>query len=142
MKLRNARIAGLAAWLLAVPVVACAAEPSIGRQEYDAHCAAYHGRIGRGDGWLATHLMQPVPSLTNMQKNNGGVFPFERVYAVIDGRTEVRLHGPRTMPIWGDVFRLESDRAAESSLWRLHTGESFVRARILALIEHLSGLQE
>ncbi len=56
-----------------------------------------HGRSGNGEGWLAEHMIQRVPPLTQLKKSNGGVFPFERAYQVIDGRIEVRMHGPRAM---------------------------------------------
>jgi hypothetical protein len=52
------------------------------------------------------------------------------------------MHGPRTMPIWGDIYRAKSDQAYESNPWRMHMGQVFVRARILALIEYISQLQE
>ena len=37
--------------------------------------------------------------------DESGEFPYERLEAVIDGRTSVRGHGSREMPIWGDVFQ-------------------------------------
>ena len=86
--------------------------------------------------------MQRIPPITRMQRSNGGVFPFERTYEIIDGRLAMRMHGPRTMPVWGEIYRAESDKANETSVWRFHTGEQFVRARILALIEYISQLQE
>jgi len=132
----------LAAWMVALPAPVFAAEPSAGQQDYEIRCAMCHGGGGKGDGWLAAQLIQRVPPLTQMKKSNGGVFPFERTYQVIDGRIDVRMHGPRTMPVWGEVYRAQSDAANASSPWRLHVGEAFVRSRILALIEYISQLQE
>ena len=38
---------------------------------------------------------------TTLSRQNGGVFPFDRVYSVIDGRQAVKGHGSRDMPVWG-----------------------------------------
>ena len=125
-----------------VPAFTLAAEQSAGQQEYEARCAMCHGPTGKGDGWLSKHLTYPVASLARLKKNNSGVFPFDRTYEVIDGRKEVQMHGPRNMPVWGAIYREESDSVYESNLWRSHLGEGFVRARILALIEYISQFQE
>ena len=85
----------LAAWMVALPAPVFAAEPSAGQQDYEIRCAMCHGGGGKGDGWLAAQLIQRVPPLTQMKKSNGGVFPFERTYQVIDGRIDVRMHGRR-----------------------------------------------
>jgi len=42
--------------------------------------------------------------LTQIRKTHGGQFPFWRVYRVIDGREDVRGHGMRDMPIWGQRY--------------------------------------
>ena len=56
---------------------------SLGEAKFEADCAVCHGVTGKGDGPLAESLKEGVPSLTTLKKNNGGVFPFERVYASI-----------------------------------------------------------
>ena len=142
MKSLVASSIGLALWITALPAPISAADPSAGQQDYETRCVMCHGRSGKGDGWLAEHLIQRVPPLAQLKKSNGGVFPFERTYQVIDGRIEVGMHGPRTMPVWGEVYRAQSDLAYASNPWRLHLGEAFVRYRILALIEYISQLQE
>ena len=133
---------GFALWITALPAPVSAADPSVGQQDYETRCVMCHGRSGNGDSWLAEHLIKSVPPLTQLQKSNGNVFPFERTYQVLDGRNEVGIHGPRTMPVWGEVDRAQSDLAYASNPWRLHLGEAFVRYRILALIEYISQLQE
>ena len=136
-------IAGLAVLALALGIAtpANAADGSIGQWEYERKCAMCHGRTGEGDGWFAQHLKRTPPSLTQLQKNNGGVFPFDRVYQVIDGRKEVIVHGPRTMPVWGNVYRAESDKAYGPALEQYFADDGLVRARILALTEYVSRLQ-
>ena len=75
-----------------------------GAELFRTHCAVCHGRSGRGDGPLVGQLRVTPPDLTKFTQRNGGVFPSERVYRIIDGR-DVPSHGDREMPIWGDAFR-------------------------------------
>jgi mono/diheme cytochrome c family protein len=118
-----------------------AADISIGHREYDRNCIMCHGATGRGNGWLAENLTQPVPSLTQLKKKNGGVFPVEQVRQVIDGRTPVKLHGPRHMPIWGNVYfqRAQRELGPGNSAY---DDDEVVQAKILALIDYISTLQE
>lgn len=119
-----------------------AAEKPLGQVEYERKCAMCHGAGGRGDGWFTPFLKKGPSSLTRLARDNGGVFPFNHVYEVIDGRKEIRVHGPRTMPVWGAVYRDESGREYEPYYGLVYADEGVVRARILALIEYLSRLQE
>jgi hypothetical protein len=52
----------------------------------------------KGNGFLGASLKVVPPDLTVLAKNNGGVFPADRISSVIDGRTQVAIHGPRDMP--------------------------------------------
>ena len=110
----------------------------IGQQDYETKCALCHGLDGKGQGSYAGLLTVPVPDLTVLSKNNGGVFPFQHVYRIIDGREERKAHGPRDMPIWGQDYLDKAERAFFGySLSR----EGFVRSRILALIDYVNRLQ-
>jgi hypothetical protein len=42
-----------------------------------------------------------------LSRENDGRFPFERVYAAIDGRRPVKAHG--AMPRWAEAFRGSND---------------------------------
>jgi len=111
----------------------------IGQREYTSHCAFCHGLEGKGDGPSAKMLRTKVADLTVLQKNNKDVFPFKRIYEVIDGRDAVAAHGSRDMPVWGEVYN------REGADWSLPPGisqEAFVRARILSLVEYISRLQQ
>lgn len=111
----------------------------LGKYEYESSCAACHGPTGKGDGWYATRILKNVfkaPDLSELSKNNNGVFPFARVYEIIDGRQQVQAHGPKDMPIWGRAF---SDQASYLSPY--YNGEAFARAKILALTEYVYRLQ-
>jgi mono/diheme cytochrome c family protein len=110
----------------------------LGKYYYESHCAVCHGPSGTGlppdPGWSL--LIKDIPNLTTLSKRNGGVFPFERVYDTIDGRNEVRAHGPRDMPVWGRVFSAQS-----LDLSPYYDREAFARAKILALTEYVYRLQ-
>jgi mono/diheme cytochrome c family protein len=102
-----------------------------GRMLFNTHCAPCHGTSARGDGPVAAQLRARVPDLTTFTRVNGGVFPSERVYRIIDGR-DVPSHGSRDMPVWGDVFR-----AARSAM-----GKADADARIAAVVRYLETIQE
>lgn len=142
MTFASRSIAGLTVLGLIVPALTHAADMSLGQREYESKCVMCHGATGKGEGWLAGHLKRRPPSLARLKSDNGGVFPFDHVYQVIDGRKEVQLHGPREMPVWGGVYRVESDKVYDSPLGQYFADDGIVRARILALIEHISRLQE
>jgi hypothetical protein len=111
----------------------------VGKGEYDSACAVCHGLDGKGDGYMATQLTVRVPDLTLLAKHNKGIFPFDRVYQVIDGRQEVKAHGTREMPIWGRAFNRQTSIYFEN--YPPQDTESAARSRILALTEYLYRLQ-
>ncbi|WP_341328438.1 c-type cytochrome [Methylotuvimicrobium sp. KM2] len=113
----------------------------VGKLEYESACAVCHGINGKGDdGPFKALLVRPVPNLTVLAKNNNGVFPFDRVYKIIDGREEVKSHGPRDMPIWGRAFTNQTSLYFNN--YPEADTESAARSRILALTEYLYRLQE
>ena len=130
-----------AGFTFAFPVLAFAADIPVGRVEYERNCAICHGVTGKGNGWLAESLKQPVPSLTQLKKKHGGVFPVEQLHQVIDGRKEVGLHGPRHMLAWGQVYFTRAQRELGPS-YGAYDDDEFVRAKILALIDYIATLQE
>lgn len=78
--------------------------PASGTEMYRAYCANCHGLKGMGDGPIATDLKVAVPDLTQLAKQNKGVFPEARVAQVIRGEVGARTHGALDMPVWGPVF--------------------------------------
>jgi len=133
----------LSAALIGAPVLGYAQRVDIGKREYVNSCAICHGGSGKGDGSLVEYLKKPATDLTKLQKDNMGVFPFDRVYQVIDGREAIGAHGPREMPIWGRQY---SEQAAEEVGLYFGYGTpkdlaSFVRGRIIALIGYIYTLQ-
>lgn len=139
-KSRTIAVVHIGVMLIGLSVTALAADKlDIGKDEYDGSCAVCHGRTGRGDSPMRSQLASRVPDLTVLAKNNNGVFPFDRVYQVIDGRQEVKAHGPREMPVWGRHFNLQTSIYFEN--YPPQDTESSVRSRILALTEYLYRLQ-
>ena len=110
----------------------------LGRTDFLNYCAACHGVGGKGDGTVAEFINIDVADLTQLRKKNNGLFPRERVTEVIDGRIEVKVHGPRDMPVWGDWFRREAASAGAVK----GTQEEIVGARIKSLIDYIETIQE
>jgi mono/diheme cytochrome c family protein len=101
-------------------------DADLGRTEYESSCAACHGKNGKGDGPVSGELRTQPPDLTLIAKKNGGVFPSDVLYRIIDGRRTIRAHGNYEMPVWGSVF-LSPEEAA--------------RKRIMAIIDYLKSIQ-
>jgi mono/diheme cytochrome c family protein len=110
----------------------------LGRRDFRNYCSACHGLEGKGDGTLGEFLTLSVPDLTKLTKMNAGQFPEERVTQVIDGRADVKVHGMRDMPVWGDWFNAE----AVSQDTDRETREIIVKDRIQSLVSYIASIQE
>jgi mono/diheme cytochrome c family protein len=109
-----------------------------GKDEFDMYCSVCHGPGGKGDGPYAELMKTKIADLTTLSKKNKGVFPFERVYKVIDGREVLKAHGTRQMPIWGPMYRSDTEQGNFDVRF---DAEAYVRAHILALTEYVYRLQ-
>jgi mono/diheme cytochrome c family protein len=119
------------------PLVSEGISLELGHRDYLNYCAACHGADARGDGTLGEFLTLAVPDLTKLSKLNAGKFPEERVMDVIDGRVDVKVHGMRDMPVWGDWFNRESASTETNKEAR----ELIVNDRIASLITYLKSIQ-
>jgi mono/diheme cytochrome c family protein len=130
--------------LFAAPILAQAQQATdIGKQEYENSCAVCHGIDATGNGPLAILLRKRPGDLTKLAKRNAGVFPFDQVYRIIDGRDEVASHGPRNMPVWGATFSREEAKKMGSGMFgSTQNLESLVRGRIVALVGYIYSLQQ
>ena len=100
-----------------------------GKDLYMTRCASCHGESGKGNGPAAVALKNPPADLTRISKKHGGTFPRAQVMQFIDGERPVPAHGPRHMPVWGEVFRREKT-------------DSEAKMRVLALTAFIESIQE
>jgi len=111
-----------------------------GAWEYYEACAVCHGRDGTGDGAMGEILKVSPSDLTTLSERNGGTFPFERVFRVIDGRAPVEGHGSADMPVWGRTFRREALDDSERGIFGPDPNLT-VAGRIYALAQYLRAIQ-
>ncbi|WP_143117807.1 c-type cytochrome [Hyphomicrobium facile] len=78
----------------------------LGKMTYRTYCALCHG-MAPDTGLFADALKKPAPDLTQIAKRNGGMFPEERVKAIIrDGG--VSGHGTMRLLSWERYFRQDT----------------------------------
>ncbi len=80
-----------------------------GKAMYLRYCGACHGETGKGDGVVSGFLRPRPTDLTQIAKQSGGSYSSARVMQLIDGTKTVRAHGDPDMPVWGEVFRQQSN---------------------------------
>src|SRR5215469_8083514 len=110
--------------------LATADEVTQGKALFTQYCASCHGPNGAGDGPLVSSLSTPPANLRLLSLRFGNPLPQEVIARFVDGRAEVKAHGPRDMPVWGERFYAESN------------GEEVkVRERIAKLVAFLQSIQ-
>jgi mono/diheme cytochrome c family protein len=134
MKIYQRLALGTASLLILVSVAhAQSGKVDFGKREYVSNCANCHGMDGKGNGPYSDLLKKSPPNLTTLSKNNGGIFPMDRLYQSITG-DNIKAHGSRDMPIWGMEYRVE---AANRYMESPYDPDAYVRVRVLALLEYL-----
>jgi mono/diheme cytochrome c family protein len=119
------------------PTLAPAAPPTsavdgvAGAYAFRTHCASCHGADGRGEGPMTANLRFQPPDLTLIARRNGGSFPAERVYRIVDGRNPLKGHGGSDMPIWGDAFK-NADTGYD---------EAHAKTRVQSVVDYLKTIQ-
>jgi mono/diheme cytochrome c family protein len=117
--------------MVALPDAGAQPGASLGRAEYETHCADCHGAGGRGDGPQSRGVKLPIPDLSTLAQRHGGSFPADHVRRVIDGRQDIKGHAGRQMPLWGQRYARTPGAASEAA----------VQQRIDALTDYLRTLQ-
>jgi predicted CxxxxCH...CXXCH cytochrome family protein len=105
-----------------------------GAELFSENCASCHGSSGKGDGPKREGLKAAPSDLTTIAVRNGGKLPVVTIREVVDGRKQVKAHGTREMPVWGDEF----GRARKQGEGR----ERAARSRSRALVSYLETIQE
>jgi mono/diheme cytochrome c family protein len=75
-----------------------------GKHAYLTYCSNCHGQDATGNGPIAQLLTVPTSDLTLLKREGMEEFPFGEVKSAIDGRKDVKPHGLKAMPVWGDAF--------------------------------------
>ena len=101
-----------------------------GKAIYLQYCASCHGPNGEGNGPLAPMLTTPPANLRKLYQRYGNPLPEDQIARFIDGRSDVRLHGPRDMPVWGERFYVDANGNAQE-----------VKSRIAKLVAFLQSIQ-
>jgi len=119
-----------------LPGASMAASVENGKKDFIENCAPCHGADGKGHG-EALYVIPKVnpPDLTLLSKENGGVFPSERVYNSIDGRSGIPSHERFDMPFWGTTFQREGQEFTPAS-------EKEVKARIMDIVSYIKTIQQ
>ena len=123
-------VLGVLSLILVGGGLATADEVTQGKTLFMQYCASCHGPSGAGDGPLAPSLSTPPANLRLLSLHFGNPLPQEVIARFIDGRTDVKAHGPRDMPVWGAKFYAESNGE-----------EPKVKERIAKLVAFLQSIQ-
>ena len=112
--------------------LARAAPLESGSELYERYCASCHGVEGDGTGPVAGYLILPPADLRLLSEKYGSPLPKDQLAEYIDGRQNVRAHGPRGMPVWGrELEELPPRRDSEARKLSV----------IYAILEHIETFQ-
>lgn len=103
-------------------------EPS-GRDIYVARCAECHGEDAKGKPAAVAGLPDGRADLTVLSKRNGGKFPEERLKLILGGLEDIPAHhGPKPMPIWGDIFDTTNAEVRETASRRVDSLTTYLES--------------
>ena len=108
-----------------------ATSPDNGKAMFTSYCAPCHGVDGKGNGPVASTLIQKPTDLTVLAMNNGGNFPSRHLIGVIKFGPEVpAAHGTKDMPIWGPFLATVDHQriAADLQTLRISNLEAYVES--------------
>jgi len=115
---------------------ALAQDETTGRDTYLRYCATCHGLEARGDGPMGPSLILLPKDLTQLQTENGDVFPTFSVVTKIDGSDPLTSHGS-PMPVYGDFFE------GKAIALKVESGQMVMTSQpIVDLVRYLESVQE
>lgn len=103
-----------------------------GQDEFVENCVACHGADATGLGDLGQKLIKRPRDLTLIARNNGGKFPFWRVFEIIAGEKPVEGHDTMHMPEY--IQRMRRDD--------FKPGYHQAHVRVLILTHYLESIQK
>jgi len=104
-----------------------------GHALYLTYCASCHGVNGDGKGPVAPSLSTAPANLRLLSERYGNPLSEDQIARFIDGRADVKAHGPRDMPVWG------------KRVWAYPEGKGTrgqVKGGIAALVAYLQSIQK
>ncbi len=116
--------------MLASMPIAAAADVARGHALFLQYCASCHGPKGEGNGPVARTLTTPPANLRLLSERYGNPLPANQIASFIDGKSDVKAHGTRDMPVWGRRFYVEGS-----------PNEADIKARIADLVAYLQSIQ-
>jgi mono/diheme cytochrome c family protein len=102
-----------------------------GSNNFTQYCVVCHGKDAKGTGPLAASLKPKPADLTGLALRNGGSYPTQLVFDVIEGAKKIKGHGGGDMPEWGEAF----GKSSESN------GKDGATKRIETLVAYLASIQ-
>jgi len=104
-----------------------------GKVLYVALCASCHGTRGEGDGPVAAALSTRPSNLRLLSARYGNPLPEDQIARFIDGRVDVKAHGPRAMPVWGETAWANPEGTS---------GPSQVKSWVAKVVAYLRSIQK
>jgi hypothetical protein len=71
-------------------------------------------------------------------ERNGGKFPFQRIYEIIEGSSVLAAHGSRDMPLWGERYSKDAKPVTPD---QAEITRQITQQRILSLVYCIGTLQ-
>jgi mono/diheme cytochrome c family protein len=102
-----------------------------GKGQYQTHCAQCHGMEGKGDGPVAAALKTQPADLTMLAKNNGGVYPEEKVVDSIKANSPIQAHA---------ALAVQMRQSSESGTGATFTGQQ-IQKKIKLVADYIKTLQ-
>lgn len=83
-----------------------AAQAIAGKALFSEQCASCHGGPEMSVNQAILDTLETIPpDLTKINYRRGAMeFPVAEIARIIDGRLLSKAHGPREMPVWGQVY--------------------------------------
>jgi mono/diheme cytochrome c family protein len=101
--------------------------PTSGKDMYGVYCAGCHGEDGRGKGHSSRYCTVPPPDLTQLARNNHGIYPVERVCEILRHGTGQSPKGQGYMPIWQPLLKSMDAEPARVTEERIRNLAEYVK---------------